>query len=48
MRWRLISNLYDDIVYKNNDISSKFIEALKFEEFGQKVYRKEDFELEDM
>ena len=34
-------------VYKSNDISSNFIEALKFEEFGQKVYRKEDFELED-
>jgi len=34
-------------VYKNNDISTNFIEALKFEEFGQKIYRKEDFELED-
>jgi ribosomal protein S18 acetylase RimI-like enzyme len=34
-------------VYKNNDISTNFIQALKFEEFGQKVYRKEDFELGD-
>jgi ribosomal protein S18 acetylase RimI-like enzyme len=34
-------------VYKNNEISTSFIKALNFEEFGQKVYRKEDFELED-
>jgi ribosomal protein S18 acetylase RimI-like enzyme len=34
-------------VYKNNDVSTNFIKALKFEEYGQKVYRKEDFELED-
>jgi GNAT superfamily N-acetyltransferase len=34
-------------VYKNNNVSTNFIEALRFEEFGQKVYRKEDFELED-
>ncbi len=34
-------------VYKNNEISTNFIKALKFEEFGQKVYRKEDFELDD-
>jgi ribosomal protein S18 acetylase RimI-like enzyme len=34
-------------VYKSNYISTNFIEALRFEEFGQKIYRKEDFELED-
>jgi ribosomal protein S18 acetylase RimI-like enzyme len=34
-------------VYKNNNVSTTFIEALKFEEFGEKVYRKEDFELDD-
>ena len=34
-------------VYKSNNASTNFIEALRFEEFGQKVYRKEDFELED-
>jgi ribosomal protein S18 acetylase RimI-like enzyme len=34
-------------VYKSNNVSTNFIEALRFEEFGQKVYRKEDFELED-
>ncbi|MFW9929350.1 MAG: GNAT family N-acetyltransferase [Candidatus Thorarchaeota archaeon] len=34
-------------VYKSNYVSTNFIEALRFEEFGQKIYRKEDFELED-
>ncbi|MEJ2294863.1 MAG: GNAT family N-acetyltransferase [Candidatus Lokiarchaeota archaeon] len=34
-------------VYNDNNASTKFIEALGFEEFGQMVYRKEDFELED-
>ncbi len=34
-------------VYKNNEISTNFIKALNFEEFGQKIYRKEDFELDD-
>jgi ribosomal protein S18 acetylase RimI-like enzyme len=32
-------------VYKNNIISYKFIKGLNFEEFGEKIYRKEDFEL---
>jgi ribosomal protein S18 acetylase RimI-like enzyme len=34
-------------VYKKNNVSFNFIQGLNFEEFGQKVYRKEDFELED-
>jgi ribosomal protein S18 acetylase RimI-like enzyme len=32
-------------VYKDNQKSYKFIKGLNFEEFGRKVYRKEDFEL---
>jgi ribosomal protein S18 acetylase RimI-like enzyme len=32
-------------VYKDNQISYNFIKNLNFEEFGKKVYRKEDFEL---
>ena len=32
-------------VYKDNHVSYKFIKGLKFEEFGEKIYRKEDFEL---
>jgi len=32
-------------VYKDNQISYKFIKGLNFEEFGKKIYRKEDFEL---
>lgn len=32
-------------VYKDNQKSYKFVRALNFEEFGKKVYRKEDFEL---
>ncbi|MFX0058790.1 MAG: GNAT family N-acetyltransferase [Candidatus Hodarchaeota archaeon] len=33
-------------VYKSNQTSYGFIKGLQFEEFGVKVYRKEDFELE--
>jgi len=32
-------------VYKDNQKSFTFIKGLNFEEFGKKVYRKEDFEL---
>jgi len=32
-------------VYKDNQISHNFIKGLNFEEFGKKVYRKEDFEI---
>jgi len=32
-------------VYKDNQISYNFIKGLNFEEFGKKIYRKEDFEL---
>ena len=32
-------------VYKDNQKSYKFIKGLNFEEFGKKIYRKEDFEL---
>ena len=32
-------------VYKDNQKSYKFVKGLNFEEFGTKVYRKEDFEL---
>jgi len=32
-------------VYKDNQKSHKFIKGLNFEEFGKKIYRKEDFEL---
>jgi ribosomal protein S18 acetylase RimI-like enzyme len=34
-------------VYKGNKVSYEFIKGLKFESFGEKVYRKEDFELEE-
>ena len=32
-------------VYKDNQASYQFIKGLQFEEFGEKVYRKEDFEI---
>ena len=32
-------------VYKDNQKSYKFVKGLNFEEFGKKIYRKEDFEL---
>lgn len=32
-------------VYKDNQASYQFIKGLQFEEFGEKIYRKEDFEL---
>lgn len=32
-------------VYKDNLASYQFIKGLQFEEFGEKIYRKEDFEL---
>ena len=32
-------------VYKDNQKSHNFIKGLNFEEFGKKIYRKEDFEL---
>ncbi|MFX0074470.1 MAG: GNAT family N-acetyltransferase [Candidatus Hermodarchaeota archaeon] len=32
-------------VYKDNQKSYKFVRGLNFEEFGRKIYRKEDFEL---
>jgi len=32
-------------VYKDNQASYQFIKGLQFEEFGEKTYRKEDFEL---
>ncbi|MFX0179850.1 MAG: GNAT family N-acetyltransferase [Candidatus Hodarchaeota archaeon] len=35
-------------VYKENQRSFNFINGLNFEIFGQKSYRKEDFELEDV
>lgn len=34
-------------VYKDNQASYQFIKGLQFEEFGEKTYRKEDFELEE-
>ena len=34
-------------VYKGNEKSFNFIKGLEFEVYGQKAYRKEDFELED-
>ncbi len=34
-------------VYRDNNISYSFIQALGFEEFEKKVYRKEDFEIEE-
>jgi ribosomal protein S18 acetylase RimI-like enzyme len=33
-------------VYKDNQTSYNFIKGLQFEEFGMKLYRKDDFELE--
>jgi ribosomal protein S18 acetylase RimI-like enzyme len=32
-------------VYKDNKASYQFIKGLQFEEFGEKIYRKEDFEI---
>ncbi|MHA1671408.1 MAG: GNAT family N-acetyltransferase [Promethearchaeota archaeon] len=32
-------------VYKDNQASYQFIKGLQFEEFGEKIYRKEDFEV---
>ncbi|MFW9939034.1 MAG: GNAT family N-acetyltransferase [Candidatus Thorarchaeota archaeon] len=34
-------------VYKDNQTSYNFIKGLQFDEFGTKVYRKEDFELDN-
>ena len=34
-------------VYKDNNISYAFIEGIGFEEYGKKVYKKEDFEISD-
>jgi ribosomal protein S18 acetylase RimI-like enzyme len=34
-------------VYKENLRSYNFIKSLNFEEFGEEVYRKEDFDLND-
>ena len=34
-------------VYKDNKTSYNFIKGLQFEEFGEKVYRKEDFNIEE-
>jgi ribosomal protein S18 acetylase RimI-like enzyme len=31
-------------VYKDNNVSYQFIKGLQFEEYGEKTYRKEDFE----
>jgi GNAT superfamily N-acetyltransferase len=34
-------------VYKDNNVSSNFIKWIGFEEFGKKLYRKEDFLIEE-
>ncbi|MFX1377471.1 MAG: GNAT family N-acetyltransferase [Promethearchaeota archaeon] len=34
-------------VYKDNKVSYSFIKGIGFEEFGTKVYKKEDFEIHD-
>jgi len=34
-------------VYKENKVSHNFIKSLGFEEFGTKVYKREDFEIRD-
>ena len=34
-------------VYKDNLVSYKFIKGLQFEEFGEKIYRKEDFHINE-
>jgi len=32
-------------VYKDNKVSYAFIKGIGFEEYGKKVYKKEDFEI---
>ena len=34
-------------VYKDNKVSYNFIKGLQFEEFGEKIYRKEDFHINE-
>jgi len=34
-------------VYKDNNVSYSFIKGIGFEEYGKKVYKKEDFEISD-
>ena len=34
-------------VYKDNKVSFNFIKGLQFEEFGEKIYRKEDFHIDE-
>ena len=34
-------------VYKDNEVSYAFIKGIGFEEYGKKVYKKEDFEISD-
>ena len=34
-------------VYKDNKVSYNFIKGLQFEEFGERIYRKEDFDINE-
>jgi ribosomal protein S18 acetylase RimI-like enzyme len=49
--WNFIKQNYDNIkeiraeVYRDNKVSYSFIKGIGFEEYGKKVYKKEDFEI---
>ncbi|MFX1389569.1 MAG: GNAT family N-acetyltransferase [Promethearchaeota archaeon] len=49
--WQYIKEKYPNVkeirceVYKDNDVSYSFIKGIGFEEYGTKVYKKEDFEI---
>ncbi|MFW9999866.1 MAG: GNAT family N-acetyltransferase [Candidatus Hodarchaeota archaeon] len=49
--WNFLKENYSNVkevraeVYKDNKVSYSFIKGIGFEEFGKKVYKKEDFEI---
>ncbi|MFX1328229.1 MAG: GNAT family N-acetyltransferase [Promethearchaeota archaeon] len=51
--WQFLKEKYPNVkevrceVYKDNTVSYSFIKGIGFEDFGEKVYKKEDFEIFD-
>ncbi|UCD01575.1 MAG: GNAT family N-acetyltransferase [Promethearchaeota archaeon] len=51
--WQYLKEKYPNVkevrceVYKDNHVSYAFIKGIGFEEYGEKVYKKEDFEIYD-
>ncbi|MFX0037365.1 MAG: GNAT family N-acetyltransferase [Candidatus Hermodarchaeota archaeon] len=51
--WQFLKEKYPNVkeirceVYKDNYVSYSFIKGIGFEDFGEKVYKKEDFEIFD-